>query len=57
MNFLAHIYLSNNDNKVAIGNFISDSIRGKNYKKYPKAILLGKAPKGFMKITDIILVL
>ena len=41
MNFLAHIYLSNNDNKVAIGNFISDSIRGKNYKKYPKAIQVG----------------
>jgi acyl carrier protein phosphodiesterase len=41
MNFLAHIYLSNNDNKVAIGNFISDSIRGKNYKKYPKDIQVG----------------
>jgi acyl carrier protein phosphodiesterase len=41
MNFLAHIYLSNNDSEVAIGNFISDSIRGKNYKKYPKDIQVG----------------
>ena len=41
MNFLAHIYLSNNDSEVTIGNFISDSIRGKNYKKYPQAIQVG----------------
>lgn len=41
MNFLAHIYLSNNDSEVAIGNFISDSIRGKNYNKYPKDIQVG----------------
>jgi acyl carrier protein phosphodiesterase/glutathione synthase/RimK-type ligase-like ATP-grasp enzyme len=41
MNYLAHIYLSENDKKVAIGNFISDSIRGKNYKNYPKDIQVG----------------
>ena len=41
MNFLAHIYLSNNDSEVAIGNFISDSIRGKKYKDYPEAIQVG----------------
>ncbi|WP_375239730.1 ACP phosphodiesterase [Aurantibacter sp.] len=41
MNYLAHIYLSENDEKVAIGNFISDSIRGKNYLNYPKEIQVG----------------
>ncbi len=41
MNFLAHIYLSNNNKEVEIGNFISDSIRGKNYKDYPEAIQVG----------------
>lgn len=41
MNFLAHIYLSNNDPKVTIGNFISDSVRGKKYKDYPKDIQVG----------------
>ena len=44
MNFLAHIFLSNSDNQVTIGNFIADGIRGKRYKKYPiniqKGILL-----------------
>nr|WP_321222586.1 acyl carrier protein phosphodiesterase [uncultured Psychroserpens sp.] len=44
MNFLAHIFLSNNDNQITIGNFIADGIRGKRYKKYPidiqKGILL-----------------
>ncbi|SFN80565.1 Acyl carrier protein phosphodiesterase [Bizionia echini] len=41
MNFLAHIYLSNNLDQVTIGNFIADGIRGKKYKKYPKAIQVG----------------
>lgn len=44
MNFLAHIYLSNNDDQVTIGNFIADGIRGKRYQKFPiniqKGILL-----------------
>jgi len=44
MNFLAHIFLSYNDNQITIGNFIADGIRGKRYKKYPidiqKGILL-----------------
>ena len=44
MNFLAHIYLSNGDDQVTIGNFIADGIRGKHYKKFPiniqKGILL-----------------
>ncbi len=41
MNFLAHIYLSGNNKKVTIGNFIADGIKGKDYKKYPKEIQIG----------------
>ncbi|WP_111660819.1 acyl carrier protein phosphodiesterase [Olleya aquimaris] len=41
MNFLAHIYLSNNNKMVTIGNFIADGIRGKKYKEYPKDIQTG----------------
>jgi len=41
MNFLAHIYLSQDDPNITIGNFIADGIRGKNYKSYPKDIQIG----------------
>ncbi|MDG5491276.1 acyl carrier protein phosphodiesterase [Psychroserpens sp. SPM9] len=41
MNFLAHIYLSNNDDQITIGNFIADGIRGKRYKKFPIGIQKG----------------
>jgi len=41
MNFLAHIYLSNNQPLVTIGNFIADSIKGKDYKNFPKDIQIG----------------
>jgi len=44
MNFLAHIYLSGENDMVAVGNFMADGIHGKTYKKYPidiqKGILL-----------------
>ncbi|RIA09488.1 acyl carrier protein phosphodiesterase [Flavobacteriaceae bacterium MAR_2010_72] len=44
MNFLAHIYLSGDNDMITLGNFIADGIRGKSYKKYPvdvqKGILL-----------------
>ncbi|MCT8341093.1 ACP phosphodiesterase [Flavobacteriaceae bacterium TK19130] len=47
MNFLAHIYLSGEDEGVIIGNFIADGIKGKKYKKFPadiqKGILLHRA--------------
>ena len=47
MNFLAHIYLSGNDEGIILGNFIADSIKGKKYLKYPpdiqKGILLHRA--------------
>ncbi|AVR46933.1 DUF479 domain-containing protein [Christiangramia fulva] len=38
MNFLAHIYLSGDDDLLKIGNFIADSIKGKKYLKYPPRI-------------------
>jgi len=41
MNFLAHIYLSGNNDNIAIGNFISDSVRGNKYKAFPKEIQKG----------------
>lgn len=41
MNFLAHIYLSGNDNEIIIGNFIADGIKGKQYMDYPPKIAKG----------------
>jgi acyl carrier protein phosphodiesterase len=41
MNYLAHIYLSGDNNLVTVGNFIADGIKGKSYKKYPKDIQTG----------------
>jgi acyl carrier protein phosphodiesterase len=38
MNFLAHIYLSGNNDLVKIGNFVGDWIKGNDYKKYPEDI-------------------
>ena len=47
MNFLAHIYLSGNDELVKIGNFMADGIRGKQFETYhpqiQKGILLHRA--------------
>ncbi|MCW5515351.1 acyl carrier protein phosphodiesterase [Muriicola sp. Z0-33] len=41
MNFLAHIYLSFNDDEITIGNFIADSIRGRNYEHLPERVQKG----------------
>lgn len=41
MNYLAHIYLSGNNDMVTIGNFIADGIKGKSYSSYPKDIQIG----------------
>lgn len=41
MNFLAHIYLSGDEELIAIGNFIADGIRGKQYRKFPKDLQIG----------------
>lgn len=51
MNFLAHIYLSGTDDGVKIGNFMADSIRGRQYENYPtqlrKGIILHRAIDSF----------
>jgi acyl carrier protein phosphodiesterase len=41
MNFLAHLYLSGNDEQLMIGNFIADSVKGSSYKNYPEGIAKG----------------
>ncbi|WP_242131817.1 acyl carrier protein phosphodiesterase [Aestuariivivens marinum] len=41
MNFLAHIYLSGENDLITIGNFIADGIKGKDYKKYPSDVQTG----------------
>ncbi|MBD0832797.1 acyl carrier protein phosphodiesterase [Aestuariibaculum sediminum] len=41
MNYLAHIYLSGENELVTIGNFIADGIKGKSYKTYDKEIQTG----------------
>ncbi|PZW40578.1 acyl carrier protein phosphodiesterase [Mesonia algae] len=51
MNFLAHIYLSQDRDLVQIGNFAADSIKGKKYKSLPvemqKGILLHRKIDSF----------
>lgn len=41
MNFLAHIYLSGEDDFVKIGNFMADSIRGSQYLDYTNSLQKG----------------
>jgi len=41
MNFLAHLYLSQNNTNIMIGNFIADHIRGNNYQNFSKEIQQG----------------
>lgn len=41
MNFLAHIYLSGDNDLVKIGNFMADGIRGNDYLDYPEEIQKG----------------
>jgi acyl carrier protein phosphodiesterase len=51
MNFLAHIYLSGNNDLLKIGNFMADSIRGHDYNNYQpeikKGILLHRSIDSF----------
>ena len=51
MNFLAHIYLSGDNDLLKIGNFMADSIRGNSYLDYPdelrKGILLHRSIDSF----------
>ncbi|MDX1603315.1 MAG: acyl carrier protein phosphodiesterase [Salinimicrobium sediminis] len=41
MNFLAHIYLSGDNEELILGNFIADSIKGKKYLNYPPGVQKG----------------
>ena len=41
MNFLAHIYFSGNHEKILVGNFMGDYVKGKDYLKYPEDIRKG----------------
>ncbi|WP_264564259.1 acyl carrier protein phosphodiesterase [Flavobacterium sp. N3904] len=41
MNFLAHIYLSGDNDLIKIGNFMADGIRGKHFETYPSEIQKG----------------
>lgn len=41
MNFLAHLYLSNNKKDIMIGNFIADHIRGNKFSHYSEDIQKG----------------
>jgi acyl carrier protein phosphodiesterase len=41
MNFLAHIYLSGNNDLIKIGNFMADGIRGKQFEHFPEDVQKG----------------
>lgn len=41
MNFLAHLYLSGNDENIMIGNFIADHIKGNHFSNYNDGIIKG----------------
>ncbi len=41
MNFLAHQYLSGEDELIRFGNFIADFVKGKKFADYPKQIRIG----------------
>jgi len=41
MNFLAHIYLSFNDDEVSLGNFFADSIQGNKFTHLPERVQKG----------------
>ena len=41
MNYLAHIYLSDEDDFIKIGNFMADAVKGNHYEQYPVGIQIG----------------
>jgi len=41
MNFLAHIYLSGDNDLIKIGNFMADGIRGKHFEDFPEDVQKG----------------
>ena len=48
MNFLAHIYLSGDNDLIKIGNFMADGIKGKQFENYPLEIQKGIALHRFI---------
>jgi acyl carrier protein phosphodiesterase len=41
MNYLAHVFLSGDNEEIAIGNFIGDYVKGENFKKYSEKVKKG----------------
>lgn len=41
MNYLAHIFLSGDDEELLLGNFIADAVKGKQLEQYPAGIARG----------------
>ena len=41
MNFLAHIYLSGDEEEIIVGNFMGDYVKGRDYLRYPENIMKG----------------
>ena len=41
MNYLGHLYLSQTDDNLALGNFIADFVKGNQYENYPKGVAQG----------------
>jgi acyl carrier protein phosphodiesterase len=41
MNYLAHLYLSFNDEEIMVGNFIADAVKGRQMEEYPEKIRAG----------------
>ncbi len=58
MNYLAHIYLSKNDELISIGNFMADHIKGNKYKAFSiglqKGILLHRQIDSFTDAHEIV---
>ncbi|MGI9531137.1 ACP phosphodiesterase [Lutimonas sp.] len=58
MNYLAHIYLSQDHEMITIGNFMADHIKGNKYKKFPaelqKGILLHRQIDSFTDTHEIV---
>jgi len=52
MNYLAHLYLSGENDEVKLGNFIGDAVKGNNYLKYDvniqKGVILHRAIDEFI---------
>lgn len=41
MNFLAHIYLSGNNEEILVGNFIGDAVKGRDFSRFPNLVRKG----------------